>query len=306
LTKTASLSTTYQHARQGQSDNQIHASLTWYLHKDTTFSSTFQRQDQASSEAVQIQKNPPTGEGFSYRALLQRNDMAGQSVTVANPYVQFNSRYGVFTTEYRSPNGNSSSDSGSFAVSAAGSMVYASGAWGFSRPISDSFAIIDANSLKNVRVYFNNHEIGATDQSGKIVIPMLNSYVENLLAINDQDIPINYVLENVSERISPAWRGGARIHFNSKKTQAFSGKLVLKSKKGEQPVEFESALIQLNNSSLKFTAGRDGEFYLENLQPGEYPASLKMDQREYSFTIKIPDAEQVFVNLGTVTIETGD
>jgi outer membrane usher protein len=306
IKKDVSFSMTYQHVHQDTHDNQIHASLTCYLHKETTVSSTYQHQDQISSEAVQVQKNPPPGEGLSYRALLQHFNAAGQSVTTVYPFVQMNSKVGVYTAEYRHPMGDDSSSSDSFAVSATGSLVYASGAWGMSRPVSDSFAIVDTNRVKNVRVYFNNHEIGATNRAGKIVIPMLNSYVDNLLAISDQDIPINYVLDNVSQRLSPSWRSGALIEFKSQKTQALSGTLFLKTQEGEKPVEFVEIAIQSKNGALKFTTGRDGEFYLENQPAGKYQVNFRMGNNDYTFTLTIPDSEQMLVDLGKVTVEAGN
>jgi outer membrane usher protein len=306
LKREIAFSVTYQHARYDKPANQIFATLTHYLHKEATVSATYQHENDSETEIIQVQKNPPAGEGVSYRALIQRFDSAGQNTTFVNPYFQINGRYGIFSAEYRNRFTDDQSSSESFKVSAAGSLVYASGAWGLSRPVNDSFAIIETSSIGDVHVYHNNHEIGATNDTGKIVIPILNSYVDNLLAINDQDIPVNYTLQDVAQRLSPAWRSGVLVRFNATKTQAFSGRLFLKSGDGEQPVEFAEITLMVNNEALKFTTGRDGEFYLENTPPGQFRANLRLNNNAYSFVLKIPASQEMLVDLGKVAIGSGN
>jgi outer membrane usher protein len=306
LKRETAFSITYQHARFDKPDNQLFASLTHYLHKEVSVSATYQRENDSGTEIIQVQKNPPAGEGVSYRALLQRFDSAGQSSTFVNPYFQINSRYGIYSAECRNRFTDNQSSGESFEISAAGSLVYASGAWGLSRPVNDSFAIIETNSIRDVRVYYNNHEIGATNDTGKIVIPLLNSYVDNLLAISDQDIPVNYTLQDVAQHLSPAWRSGTLVRFKATKTQAFSGRLFLKGSNGEQPMEFTEITLMVNNDTLKFTTGRDGELYLENIPPGQYRANFRFNNHAYSFVLKIPASQEMLVDLGKVDIEGGN
>jgi outer membrane usher protein FimD/PapC len=243
------------------------------------------------------------GNGFSYRAIMQRSDSLGQSTTFVDPYVQYNGSHGAYTAEYRNRIGRSQPKNGSFDFSAAGSIVYASGTWGFSRPVDDSFAIIETNRIRNVRVYFNNHEIGATNGAGKIIVPIVNSYVNNILAISDQDIPVNYTLKDVSRHVFPPWKSGTLVRFDAVKTQAFSGRLFLKADNKEQPVEFAEIGYELNKNAYKFMTGRDGEFYLENIPPGQYQANFQYIDRSYSFVLKIPASEEMVIDLGKVTIE---
>ena len=164
-------------------------------------------------------------------------------------------------------------------------------------------AIIETNPIQNVRAYFNNHEIGDTGGAGKIIIPIVNSYVDNILAISDLDIPINYTLKDVSQRVIPQWKSGTLVRFEATKIQAFSGKLFVKADNKEQPVEFAEISYTLNKNAQKFMTGRDGEFYLENIPSGQYQAKFQFKDRSYSFVLKIPASEEMFVDMGSVTIE---
>jgi len=44
--------------------------------------------------------------------------------------------------------------------------------------------------------------------------------------------------------------------------------------------------------------GKNGEFYLENLPPGDYPAHVHSDTGDCDFVLHIPDRPQKFVDLG--------
>ncbi len=306
LQKQISLSTTYQRVYQGKPENQVFVSLTCFLHRDITASTGYQRQNNSGAEMIQVHKSPPAGRGFSYSALLERHDYSGEGFTSVNPYLQYNGKYGVYSAEYRKHFADSLSASESFEVSASGSLVYASGAWGLSRPVDDSFAIVQAGKIQDVRVYFNNHEIGRTSRTGKLVIPSLNAFVDNVVGINDQDIPVNYVLKDVTRYLSPPWRSGTLVKFSATKVQALSGKLTIKTKRGENPVEFIEVTLVVGQEALKFITARDGEFYLENIPAGQYQASFVFEQQSYSFMLRIPKSDLMVVDLGQVAIEKGN
>jgi outer membrane usher protein len=303
LTKTMALTATYRQVTLSKKDNQVFVTLNFSPHKAVTLSTSYQRESNAGVGMVQLQKNPPTGTGLSYRMLMQKREDGGNSYTAVNPYIQYNGPFGIYSMNYRSKLGKSSENNSSLEVSASGSIVMASGVWGFSRPINDSFAIVRTSGLHGVRTYHNNHEIGTTDGAGKIVIPNLNAYGDNLVAINDKDIPVNYALKDVARDLSPAWRSGTLIRFEAVKTQAFSGKLIMKTENGERPLESIEMSIVNGNETLDFITARDGEFYLENISSGAHEVRFMKDQRPVVFVLKIPVSDAMMVDLGRVVVE---
>ncbi len=50
--------------------------------------------------------------------------------------------------------------------------------------------------------------------------------------------------------------------------------------------------------------GRDGEFYLENIPAGTYPARVYNNDLDCRFKLHIPESEETFVDLGEVYCET--
>ena len=303
LTKVMSLSATYRQVTVDKKDHQVFAALTYYPRRSVTISSGYQRESNSGAGMIQLQKNPPTGTGLSYRALLQRREDGGNSYIAVNPYLQYNGSSGIYSMEYRGGLGKSQGDDKYLQVSASGSIVFASGVWGFSRPINDSFAIVQAGGIQGVRTSHNNHEIGATDRNGKLVIPNLNAYVDNVVTISDQDIPVNYALKDVTRYLSPAWRSGTLVRFKAIKTQAFSGKLSMKIEDGEQPLEFLEMTIVNGSETVNFFTARDGEFYLENISSGSHKVHFSVNQQPVTFTLQIPVNDAMMVDLGKVVVE---
>jgi outer membrane usher protein len=303
LTQTLAVSTTYRQVMLKNKDNQLFVTFNYYPHKAVTVSAGYQRESNAGVSSVQVQKNPPSGTGLSYRIHLQKRNDDKNGYTKVNPYVQYNGSYGIYSVDYRSKMGEKSADKDYLEASVTGSIVFASGVWGFSRPIQDSFAIVRAGGLHGVRTYHNNHEVGVTDRAGNIVIPNMNAYVDNLVAINDQDIPVHYALKDVNRYLSPAWRSGTLIRFDAVKTQAFSGKLCIKTDQGEQPLEYMEMTLENGKETLNFMTARDGEFYLENIAGGLHTIRFIKDQKPVVFTLKIPVSDAMMVDLGRVIVE---
>ena len=304
--KKLTVSTTYQRVYRSRPDNQVFLSLNFFLPHNVNMSASYRREENSRAEVMQISKNPPEGKGFSYRAMIKRGSDSVDGNISIDPYVQYNGKYGVYAAEYNTPIKDDSSSGDCFEISAAGSLVYAAGVWGASRPVDDSFAIVRTESIKGVRVYYNNHEIDRTDMAGKVVIPSLNAYVDNVVAISDQDIPVNYMLKDVTRYISPSWRSGTLVDFAATRIQAITGKLRLRLKNGEHPVEFAELMVSIGEEILESSTGRDGEFYLENVPEGDYSAHFEYERQNYSFKLKIPKSDQMLVDLGVVTVGQTD
>ena len=220
-----------------------------------------------------------------------------------NPYIQYNGRYGIYSGEYRGSYEKENPANESYQLSAAGSIVYVGESIEFSRPVSDSFAVIKVGEVPGVRAYHNNKEIGRTDAKGRTVIPNLGSYVDNYLSINDQDIPVDYNLSSVNRYISPPLRSGSMLRFEATKTQALSGILRVKRGTEVKPVENNEILLKIGDQEVPYLTARDGEFYLENIPPGVYEASVVYEGKRLFFSLTVPETDDMIIELGVVTIE---
>ncbi len=276
--------------------------MTYYPGKDATLSLRHEKRKDAETEILQIQKNPPLGEGLGLRATIERAKSQSVSTYTFNPLLQYNWRYGIFTGEFRSQSGKERSTE-EYRLTASGGTAYVGNVIGFSRPINDSFGLVKVGELEGVRVYAANQEIGRTDRSGRVFIPALSSYHDNQISINDKDIPIDYSISEVMRYISPPFRSGSYIKFDVTKFQAVTGRLKIKINGDVKPAEFYEVRMMVEGKEIVFPTGKDGEFYLENIQWGGYTASLNYNGKTCSFGIIIPETDEMIIELGEIICE---
>ncbi len=302
LSRKLMLLASFTHRNEIASSNNFLVGLTYYPREETVVSSNFERSAGLNSETVQVQKNPPVGQGFGYRASFSNAQTGSGDVTTVNPSFQYNGRYGIYTAEY-SRQSASSGGADLYNLTAAGSIAYIGNTFGFSRPINDSFALAKVANLEGVRVYQNNEEIGRTDASGRVFLPNLGSYYDNQISINDKDIPMNYSIKEVVRYVSPPLRSGSLIAFEASKFQAITGKLNSKMTGQVMPAEFCELGITVNGKEVTSPTGRGGEFYFENIRPGKHHATLSCQEKQCSFDIIIPENDEMIIDLGRLVCE---
>ncbi len=286
----------------GVADNQVFGGLTYYPWKDASASASFIKSRGADTETAQLQENPPFREGLGYRATISRDGSQPETAYTIDPYLQYNSPYGIFSGEYvsrLSRSGNSSS----YELTAAGGIVYVGGAAGISQPVADSFGVVKVGDLKGVKIYNNNQEIGETDSSGKAIVANLNSYYDNQISVGDKNIPINYSLSEMEKTVSPALRSGSVIEFKAARIQAITGFLKARSNGIIKDAEFYEVKMKVDGGEMTFPTGRGGEFYLENIRPGRYRAETVYMGKICSFDIIIPDVKDIMIKLGDLICE---
>lgn len=283
-----------------KSRSEIFFGITLYPWKDSTFSARYEQVRGAKTFSLQALQNPPIGEGIGYRATFERVESGNKAATTINPFLQYNSRYGIYTGEFRSRYSKTEKRADSYFLSASGGIAYVGKAIGFSKPISDSFGLVEVAGLEGVRVYHNYQEIGRTDSSGRVFIPNLNSYHENHISINDNDIPIEYSISEIVKYVSPPLRSGSHIKFGATRIQAITGMLNFKADEKVAPVEFHEVRMAVEDREITFHTGKDGRFYLENIKHGKYKASFNYMGKECSFDIIIPETDALIIDLGGI------
>ncbi len=284
----------YQWRKEEKTINEIFFGLHYFPGKDITISNSYQNVDDTHKESVQIQKNNPLGEGFGGRVLYETEE----SKDTIETFGQYNAAFGTLSGRYRAVNGNET-----FQTIAAGSLAYVGDTIGATRPIRDSFGVVKVDELQGVRVYQSGEEIGKTNQKGKLFLPDLSSFFDNQVSINDRDIPLNYRLKNVIKYVSPPLMSGSTIPFNLQKFQAVTGKIKIKSEEKILPVEFYEINTTVDRKEVVFQTFQDGEFYLEEIPGGSYPASFDYDGTPCSFTLKVPESEDLLIDIGDLICE---
>jgi outer membrane usher protein len=285
--------TSYKELMTDPSSYEIMVLLQYFPGYDTNISSRYEKTKNAQTGTVQIQKNPPAGEGIGGQLQFQRSDVDSKVSNMVDGSAQYNLKYGILTAEYRQNEQDNFSH-----LSASGGIAYIAGTVGLSRPITDAFALVQVDDLSGVRVYQNNQEIGRTNSSGKLFVPNLSSYYDNQISINEHDIPMDRSINQVEKIIVPPLRGGSYVPFDAKKFQGITGKIHVLSDGKTKAVEFHEIKLVSDKTETTFPTGTDGEFYIENAAPGIYKASFDYLETTCAFDLEIPVSLEPLLDLG--------
>src|SRR3990172_8309366 len=328
LSKTSMLFFTARAVREVDTEYEVMVTLNFYPGRDMFYSARYQKTGAADSETLQVQKNLPVGEGVGYRATLERSAADSAAASTLSPFVQYNGRYGTYALDsvLRHADGKTSDW---YNVTAAGSLVYAGGLFGFARPVNDSFTFVMVDSLKDINVRVNNEIVGRTDSSGSMIIPTMASYQANQITMDTSRVPMDYSMSGVNSDISPSAWSGSCISFNAARVRAVTGKLFVKKDIRKEPLEYYEITMMVGEKKLAFQTGKGGEFYFEDvlpreagsgsedqfscrsikerrakggsvIKPGIYPASVDYGGQKCGFTIIVPITEDVITDIGDI------
>ncbi|MDQ3059423.1 MAG: fimbria/pilus outer membrane usher protein [Pseudomonadota bacterium] len=301
-----SLQASLSHIKDASSRNEAFLGLIFFLDKDYAAAANYRRTANDQTESLQFTKNQPIGEGLGYVVSADHASSAASPTSAATAQsthldarVEYNAPAAVLRGELsrRQDGGHSTSD---YRAAVAGGLAYVDGEASLGRPVTGSFGIVKVGQLPGVKVFVNSQPIGQTDASGKVFIPTLAPYFDNDVSIAPESVPIEYTLAATLKKVSPSWRGGAVIDFGVTRIQAFSAKLHWQQDGVSKPVEFQQISFTAEGKPQSLQTGRGGEFYIENLQPGRYGASVQIEGKPCAFDLDIPSSQEAFVDLGEV------
>jgi outer membrane usher protein len=245
---------------------------------------------------TQLARDIPRGEGLGYR--VGWTGTQPKDIDRFSGYAQWNLPAASLSVDANTlPVQGSSADYRELAV--AGSVAFAGNAWGFSRQISDSFAIVQMGApVPGVSVLSNSQEIGVSSASGQVISPFVTSFYDSQISINEQDIPMQYAMQKNIYKVRPAYRGGIEVNFGLRRVQGLDG--VLRMRVGANTPTADNRLVTLTQGGQleqEFQVGREGHFYIENIAAGEYHGEIKTDDHACNFVLKVPATQEVVLTL---------
>ncbi len=132
-----------------------------------------------------------------------------------------------------------------------------------SNTIPGSFAIVDTNGLKGVRVLQENRAVGRTNGAGQILIPDLRAFDINRIAIDPTDVPMDSTIDVSEREVRPQDRSGVVVRFAVQVSRAALLRLV---DQAGQPIPLGSTAT-LEATKAVVPIGYDGEAYVQDLAP---------------------------------------
>jgi outer membrane usher protein len=142
-----------------------------------------------------------------------------------------------------------------------GALVAMNGSLFASNRIDDAFAIVDAGA-PGVAVSYENRPAGQTGSDGRLLVPRLRSYENNVLAIDPTNLPVGASVDQTRLTARPRSRSGVLVDFgvNAKGT----GILVTLRYRDGSHVEAGSA-AQIGDHGETLAVGYDGQIYIPDL-----------------------------------------
>lgn len=313
------INTSVRRVLEPQAGNEAFVFLTWNFAPTYSATASFRREQQTDFQTVEVRKDPPVGEGIGWSTRAERAENNGRESYTVNPTFQYNAQRSILRGDYTMTEGGGAS-SKDLLLSFSGSLVYLGSTFALARPVNDSFALVKVGDVEGVRVSANGQVLGRTDAEGKAVIPEMTSFYENLLSMEDKDVPVDYLMPRVRLFLSPPYRSGSCLYFPLQKYLAVTGTIVLA---GGEPLANAELTLLTPGGKIAFMTGENGEFFFDNSQaeidllrmqgcgvlpeaataflpPGTYPVTVRREGQSFTAQMAIPKAAGPTVDLGTV------
>ena len=248
--------------------------------------------DGKTRASADLQRTLPLGTGLGYRVQAG----TGSAAPTLDAELRAQAPFGKYDVRQTVMNGQSST-----VVDASGAIVLIGGGAYFTRPVEDGFALVRVPDVGGVRAYVSNQEVGRTDRHGDVVVPNLLAYYGNRVSINDADVPMDRDLPTDAMLLAPPFRGGAIALFRAPRPSRVTGQFVVLRDRGVVTPANWGLVIATPAGSISSGLGSDGAFYVEDLPPGDYTATIEGDGLQCRTTLHVPASQDAVIKSGVTT-----
>jgi outer membrane usher protein len=241
--------------------------------------------ERRTTAVAELQRSVPltTGTGFTVRA-----DTGGRSLVSGS--IEYQGSRGRYDARL---------DAGdTVSVSASGALVAIGGGLHMTRPIRNSFALVQVPGVRDVRAYASYQEVGRTDRGGNLLVTDLYPYYANELSIADTDVPLEYEVGRVNVQLAPPFRGGAIVTFPVHRVRRITGRVLLVAAERTRIPAYGELEIAGGAEPVRSPIGADGQFYFDSLASGRHEATVRHGGDVCRFTLVVPDADSDLLDVG--------
>jgi outer membrane usher protein len=231
---------------------------------------------------VTLQKNHPLGAGYGYYSMLSSS---GDYVLDYGLYGSAGN-LGVQLARRNDVNGQRLQAQGGIAITEVGVLA--------TRPLDQSFAVVEVADYPDLTVYLENHPIGRTDEHGRLLIDRLRPYEANRISLDPREVPMDAALATREIAVAPRWRSGPVVRFPVEHAHALTLHLV---RDDGTPVP-AGAQVVLDQRSFPVALG--GLVYLEGVTR-TVDARAQWSSDGCAFEVVPAASDEPMPDLGTVT-----
>jgi outer membrane usher protein len=240
-----------------------------------------------------LQRSLPIGPGLGYRLVLAQGE---NDINQAN--LRYQGAYGRVEADYQHE--GYGSDRGHAALSATGGIVLIGGRPFLTRPVQDSYALIRVPGVGGVHGTMSNQVVGTTNSDGDLLIPNLLHYYGNRVGIDDKDIPLDHDIGATEKTIAPPYRGGVIVAFPVRRVQSVAGSIAIDKGGAAVSPAYGQIVVTVGERRVISPLDEVGNFYLEDLAPGSYPAEVQYAEGACNFPLVVPAGSAALVDVGAV------
>lgn len=240
--------------------------------------------DQATRAEAAVQRGLPLGEGIGYylRANSDRQNSGGLS---------YAGRYGRYGAE-----AYSSETSTSVRANVTGGIAWVGDTAVFTRPVEQSFALVDMGGIPGVRVLQENNEVGRTEQDGRLMLTDVPPYSEIKIAVDPLTVPMDVTIPDNVIKVATLPRTGQVVRFNARRERNALVRLVFPD---GAPVPAGSAVAVDGRSEL-YPVGMDGEVYLPGIGERQM-IQVRSNGKSCRLELLVPAGRDAVADIGPLT-----
>ncbi len=245
----------------------------------------------ATSATLAITKPAPLGPGFGYQ--IEASDGAERRA-ISN--VLYQTQFGNIAALSNSGTGPSST---SFTLSGA-VVAFRKGLF-LTEPVNGGYALVDVPGFAHLPVFLDGQYAGRTNGRDEAVVANLSPYYNNDVGIDDLRNRLDLSEDFSSQNVRPKNYSGVVTNFAIHHFHAYAGHIVV-DRGGKSIIPtLGQVVFTLGGHEYTSDLGREGQFYVENLEAGKYSATVTtIDGLTCAFAIAfVADANPV-TTLGTV------
>lgn len=253
-------------------------SLSWSLGERTTAQASAGGGATGAAAQAGISHTLPVGSGYGYRVEGQ----AGASTSGGSGLFQYQTGFGRYEAQV-----DQLGSSTFGVVRAAGGIVVAGDRVFATRPVEEAYALVRVG-VPGVTAYLENQEAGVTDGQGDVLVPALLARYSNRLSIRAADIPMDFEVGQVEQRVAPARKSGMVVRFDVTPIRAVTGRLRLPGDGAKVPGGGE-LVVRQDGGEIRAATTSDGRFFLEGARPGKHEALVTWRGGTCRATIVVAD-----------------